>query len=405
VRTLYICYLGLREPLVQSQVLPYLRQLAAAGIEVHLLTFESRLTEARTTNELAAHAARLDRDGINWSYLAYHKRPSVPATLYDVLAGAAKTIRLLRSRKIDVLHARAHIPLAIALLAQRWTGCALIFDLRGLVAEEYADAGLLKENSFLFRTVKRLERAGLRRADQIVVLTKSMRDWLMAKGEAQADRIEVIPTCADFSRFKREEEVFDSPDSFEVIYAGSVVGLYMLKEMARFFLAIKLEQPNAMFRVLTLSDQEEVANVLQRAGVSTADFQVAAVSPEDVPNQIRRARLGISFRRPTFSQIAASPTKIAEYLASGIPIVSNIGTGDVDELFQVEQVGLTVDVFDEATYADAAKRAIALAHEPGIRERCIRTGRRYFDLVNVGGQRYRNVYERLSKEKRGRFLS
>ena len=41
--TLYLCYFGLREPLVQTQVLPYLRQLAAGGIKVHLLTFEPRL--------------------------------------------------------------------------------------------------------------------------------------------------------------------------------------------------------------------------------------------------------------------------------------------------------------------------------------------------------------------------
>ncbi len=37
---LYICYFGLREPLVQSQVIPYLAELAAHGIDLTLLTFE-----------------------------------------------------------------------------------------------------------------------------------------------------------------------------------------------------------------------------------------------------------------------------------------------------------------------------------------------------------------------------
>ena len=32
LRTLYVCYFGLREPLVQTQVLPYLRELAASGV-------------------------------------------------------------------------------------------------------------------------------------------------------------------------------------------------------------------------------------------------------------------------------------------------------------------------------------------------------------------------------------
>ena len=65
-RTLYLCYFGLREPLVQTQVLPYLKQLAAAGIRVSLLTFEPHLRSAWTKQELAAHPvwlAKLEKPG------------------------------------------------------------------------------------------------------------------------------------------------------------------------------------------------------------------------------------------------------------------------------------------------------------------------------------------------------
>src|SRR5688572_26620654 len=87
-RTLYICYFGLREPLVQTQVLPYLRQLSAAGIKIHLLTFEPRLRESWKADELSNQRELLTAEGIAWFYLPYHKRPSVPATLYDIVAGA-----------------------------------------------------------------------------------------------------------------------------------------------------------------------------------------------------------------------------------------------------------------------------------------------------------------------------
>ena len=40
MKTLYLCYLGLREPLVQSQVLPYLREIRRGGVAVRLVTFE-----------------------------------------------------------------------------------------------------------------------------------------------------------------------------------------------------------------------------------------------------------------------------------------------------------------------------------------------------------------------------
>src|SRR5438093_272616 len=72
--TLYICYFGLHEPLVQTQVLPYLRHLAAAGLKVHLLTFEPRLKEKWNRDDLTRQRQRLSAEGISWSCLPYHKR-------------------------------------------------------------------------------------------------------------------------------------------------------------------------------------------------------------------------------------------------------------------------------------------------------------------------------------------
>jgi len=397
VRTLYICYLGLDEPLVQSQVLPYLRQLVTAGVDVNLLTFEKELWQ-RPPGELAERQQKLASQAITWSHLRYHKRPSLPATLYDIVAGAIRTIQLMRNHDIDVLHARAHIPIAMALIAQKVRRCAVIFDLRGLIAEEYADAGIWKENSVPFKAIKWLERNGLRRASQIVVLTSRARNWLVEMDPGLKDKISVIPTCVDLSRFPTDINHRD--DRFEVVYAGSVYGLYLLEEMARFFVELKRLQPKAVFRILTLAPRTTVARILERVGLSESDFEVAAVDPVDVPRNLQRARLGISFRKPTFSQIAASPTKIAEYLAAGIPVVSNTGTGDIDELFRQQRVGITVDSFDRASLQEAAAQALDLVAEDEIKVRCRQTAQRYFDLAEIGGKRYQEVYERINRAAR-----
>lgn len=418
VSTLYICYFGLREPLVQTQVLPYLRHLAAEGVRVHLLTFEPRLKERWDGEGLARERRALSDAGIEWSCLSYHKSPSVPATAFDILAGAREIVKLARRRKIDVLHARAHVPLAMALLARTRTGCRLIFDIRGLMAEEYADAGVWKETSLPFRAVKRLERAGLRRADQLVVLTERMRDWLVSRGLAEAGRVEVIPCCVDFARFDEvahnddDEEAWGTPgagaeaERFEVVYAGAVTGLYMLREMAGFFRAVRARRPGAFFRVMTTAPPRAASSVLGDAGLSDEEFWVGAATPREVPGYLERARLGVSFRSPTFSQIAASPTKIPEYLAAGLPVVSNAGIGDVDELLEGERVGVVVREFAEGEYARAADEALALADDPEVRRRCMQVARRRFDLATVGGAGYLNVYERigeaLAAEREGR---
>lgn len=400
-RTLYLCYFGLREPLVQTQVLPYLRELVKGGIEVFLLTFEPELRESWKPDELESARAELADEGIRWFSLAYHKRPSIPATSYDIAQGARVAARLARQHGIGVLHARAHIPLAMALMAQRLVKCRLIFDIRGLMAEEYMDAGIWRESAAPFRAVKRLERAGIRRADQIVVLTRRMRDWLIENKLKSAGQIEVIPCCVDFSRFddKAAIETAKSVERFEVVYAGSVTGLYLLEEMGRFFLKIRERRNDAFLRVLTQSSVGEAAERLIRVGLSKDDFWIGAVGPMEVPAYLAQAQLGLSFRKPTFSQIAASPTKVPEYLAAGLPVVCNAGIGDTDELLKSERVGVVIESFDEETLAAAAAKALALTREPLMGERCVEVARENFDLSKVGGVRYRNVYRRLEEQE------
>ncbi|HKG15208.1 MAG TPA: glycosyltransferase [Pyrinomonadaceae bacterium] len=418
MKTLYICYFGLREPLVQTQVLPYLRELARGGVGVSLLTFEPEMSRAWGEGSTREARERLNDDGIDWHALPYHKRPSAPATVYDILAGAWKAARLVRRRGIDVLHARAHVPMAMALLARRLAPCRTVFDVRGLMAEEYADAGVWREGSAIYRAVKWLERAGLRRADQVVVLTERMRAWLAEGGLARAEKITVIPCCVGLARFagganvegvavrnELEETGARVDESFEVVYAGAATGLYLLEEMGRFFLAVRELRPRAFLRVLTRSDAGHVSEVLRRAGLSDEEFGVGPVEPSEVPVHLKRARLGLSFRKPTFSQMAASPTKIPEYLAAGLPAVSNARIGDTDELLERERVGVVVRGFTREDFAEAAARAVSLAEDSDARARCAEAARRHFDLVTVGGARYLSVYRRIAAESGARVAN
>lgn len=395
MRTLYICYFGLREPLVQTQVLPYLRELNQGGIGVHLLTFEPGGNRGWNESEREAWRARLESQGIQWRALAYHKRPSLPATLYDIFIGALTIARLIVCEQIDVMHARAHIPLAMGLLARLCIGGKLIFDIRGLMADEYADAGVWQKDSLPYRVIKWLESVGIKYSDRIVVLTEKMRDWLISNDLASDDKIQVIPCCIDISRFRGANFGSKRSDKFEVVYAGSVTGIYMLEEMAHFFLALRSRVPNAFFRILTTSPPANAIAVLKRIGLRDDEFWIGAANPEDVPDHLRQAHLGISFRKPTFSQIAASPTKIPEYLAAGLLVISNAGIGDMDSLLITERVGVIVRETDDQSLLNCVSQILELVDAECLPERCRRVAIQYFDLKRIGGYRYLRVYKHL----------
>jgi glycosyltransferase involved in cell wall biosynthesis len=387
-KALYICYFGVSEPLVQTQVVPYLRELVKGGHELTLLTFE-----ADDVDEMAVRES-LKADGIEWQWLKYHKRPSVPATLFDIANGARFIRALHRKRHFDILHARAHIALLMARFANRFVRGKVIFDLRGLIADEYVDAGVWEYDSLVFKTIKKLERSGLKKAEGVVVLTERLREYLEQNYLRGGEPTEVIPCCV---AVKSDLQAGPSHDKerFELIYAGSVVGLYMLEEMGRFFVALSRVKPQAFFRILTKSPTDVVRSAFDALGVPREQYTVGPVSPNDVARFLESARLAISFRKATFSQIGASPTKMAEYFAAGLPVVMNSGVGDMDDIVRKTGTGVIVDGFSDEEMSKAVDRAVRLASDDEIESRAKAAAREYFDLQTVGGPRYLRLYERV----------
>jgi glycosyltransferase involved in cell wall biosynthesis len=408
--TLYICYFGLLEPLVQTQVLPYLREIRKGGIEVSILTFEPDLKTKWMPQAVAKQKAELAAEGIDWHYLAYHKWPSVPATIYDIFRGTRFVTRFIAKRKPDVLHGRVHLPTLIGAIARKFSRHKpkLLFDIRGFFPEEYTESGVWPEGGWLFRGAKRVERWLLKESDGFVVLTEKARDILFPESrtagfDKQNRPVEVIPCCVDFRRFGKIDSTRRQTVRKNlgingrpvVAYVGSLTGSYLLEEIAGVFTTARELDQNLFALILTQRDKGIAEQRLSAMGFSKNDYFVDSVKPEEIPNYIAAADAAISFIKAGYSKLSCSPTKISEYLAAGVPVISNQGVGDVNELLISNGVGVLVDQLDREHYLTALRQIKDMGD---VRERCQETARRVFDLENVGGAKYRRIYRRLLNE-------
>lgn len=407
-KTLYLCYFGLRQPLVQTQVLPYLREIVKSGIKVFLLTFEPDIKNQWTTEEIEVERKKLAEENIHWSTLAYHKIPSVPATVYDILNGTRFALKLARKEKIDVFHSRGHIPAPIGALVKTFYGGKMLFDIRGFMPEEYADAGVWNESGIIYKSVKRLEKWLMKKSDGFVVLTDKAREILFPEStETGFDKfnrpIEVIPCCIDAKRFEaaeileretlRKEMNLQGKQVF--VYVGSFGGWYLTDEMMRFFAQVHHRNSESFTIILTQRDVEIIRKSMLEFGLSDKDFLVRSVPHTEVPRYLKASDVAISFIQACYSKLSSSPTKIAEYLAAGLPIIINPGVGDLDALIENEKVGTILKGFSEADYTKALSEIDVLLKDEKLREHCREVAYRNFDLENVGGERYRNLYKKL----------
>lgn len=410
-KSLYICYFGLREPLVQTQVIPYLKQIQKDGVEISLLTFEPEFKTRWTSSDVEAERSRLAEHGITWHATGYHKRPSVPATFFDVVNGARIVRKLLKRENYDILHCRALLPALMAAIARKFSHDKpkVLFDIRGFFPEEYTDAGIWPENGWLYKAAKRVEQWLLKQADGFVVLTEKARDILFPESllsgvDKYGRPVEVIPCCVDLTRFKnvnddlrtRMRARFEVADRFVIAYVGSFGGWYLTDEMFAFLSALREVDPSVFVMILTQRDKEAAVERLMSCGFDMTDLVVESVSPDELPQYLSAADAGLSFIRRCYSKQASSPTKNAEYLAAGLPLIVNPGVGDVDAFVAEHNVGVVVDRFESQHYADAASELKALGN---IGARCREVARSVFDLETVGGMRYRRLYRRLAAPK------
>jgi glycosyltransferase involved in cell wall biosynthesis len=336
--------------------------------------------------------------------LLYHKRLSLLATSYDVLAGIRFASNLARQHPIELVHARSYIPATIGMVLKKRFGSRLIFDVRGLMAEEYVDAGHWRKQSFKVKLTKSVERRAFAAADAVVTLTKRIwpiiKEWDGLRGR-EVDHV-VVPCCADLELFRyceqdrvRVRNELGLGDKLTFVYSGSIDGWYLTAAMADFFSYVLQRRPDSHFLWLT-QGRERVEQLMKERGIPATSFTVKFVTSQDVPAYLAAADVGLSFITPAFSKLASSPTKYGEYLGCGLPIVINAGIGDSDDLISSEHVGALVRELSESEYARALGVIEKILESPeASRARSRATAERLFDLRVLGGPRYLDLYSRL----------
>src|ERR1043166_5226547 len=403
---LYISYNGMLQPLGQSQVIPYLKGLAASGYEFTLLSFECEEAYSESGRELCAKLKQqLAQANIDWHWLRYHQRPSLPATAYDVWAGIRFGKDLARSRSFAAVHARSHIPATMALQLKKHTNTKMIFDIRGLLADEYVDAGHWRKGSMAYRLTKKAEAAAMLHADGVVTLTERIwpiiQEWNGLRGRKVPH--EVIACCADLEKFSFSAEAraerrrtLGLEDRFVVIYSGSIDGWYLTEEMADFFATLLREKSNALLLWLTQSKHERIRALMRSRGIEVQDYKIVSSSPQDVPAYLAAGDAGLAFIKACFSKLASSPTKYAEYLGCGLPLIINAGVGDSDALVTEHRAGVLINDFAEDDYLKAIKQLTPLLDQPeNARQRMRRVAEQLFDLQSVGVAGYARLYQRV----------
>jgi glycosyltransferase involved in cell wall biosynthesis len=398
-RVIYVTYDGLNEQLGLSQVLPYVRGLTRLGHEFEIVSFEKPGSPLAFRREL--------EPGIRWTALRYHRQPALPATAFDMLQGLGTLAIESLFHRPDLIHVRSYVPAAFALPFVEAARVPLLFDMRGLWADERVEAGRASLGGRQYRGIKAVERLLLRRADAITTLTLRLGRYLRDEYPHAREitrSIHTIPTCVDLEHF-RPDVAPDAQLQAELsgqrvlLYLGAIGSYYLPKEMGQFYLAWRKYAGPSRFLIVSRQDAGEIRDVLAAAGVAH-ELVYRSAARAEVPSLIRcaHASFGI-FAGRLLAGHGCAPTKTGEVLACGLPFASS-AVGDVDTQLGSSPAGVSIPEVTSEALDRAARELVEKAFAPGVSTAARALAERWFSL-EAGVEAYDAVYRSMPSVHRG----
>tara|TARA_B100000575_G_scaffold252819_1_gene221000 strand:- start:1072 stop:2256 length:1185 start_codon:yes stop_codon:yes gene_type:complete len=393
MKILYVTYDGLLEPLGQSQVLAYQEKLSE-NFDIFLLSYEKPI-DLRNSRILDDMQKRISNTSIQWSIRTYHKTPSILATAYDIVAGFIHCSYLVWKHKINIIHARSYPPALLALFLKYLFGVKFIFDMRGFWADERVDGNIWTKDSFIYKLTKKLERSFILNADHIISLTNAAVEEIknFPYVEPASLNLTVISTCVDLEKFSPRLNINKS--DFTLGYLGTVGTWYLFQETIYAFQALLKIIPDAKILIINKNEHNFIRKSLKKHNISMSSIEIISASYDEVPDLIKRMDATVFFLKPLFSKQASAPTKLGEFLASGVPCLTNDGVGDVSEIIQSHNVGVTINDLSDTSITNGIKGLIELTKQEDIIIKCREAALLKFSLEDGIGS-YSKIYKSLS---------
>jgi glycosyltransferase involved in cell wall biosynthesis len=275
-------------------------------------------------------------------------------------------------------------------LSRRY-GARMIFDVQGALAEEVA----MRRSKWSMRYwyIRWLETREIKLADRLGCVSFSMRDFIY--GLAGRKDAVVIPSCFDEKKFFFDGDArrvirteFEWQDYNKVIaYSGGLSVWQRIKDIINLF--EEVHQLDANFRFLLITPQpDQLTEWLMQSKLCPDCFQIVSCAQTDVRRYLSAADAGIIMRHNTVVNNVASPIKVGEYLACGLPLLLTQGIGDYSRT--IPEAGLGI-LLDESQ--DCAKQAIDYIRM--INQSAHRTLALQFSKEQLSVRSFTNAYKAL----------
>ncbi len=371
--------------------------LVAAGYSVDVLALASSFSKEKSYN----------LNGVNVCTLSLgKKRGSLVRYLYEYAAFFvwcfAKLLALTGKRKYSIIDVN-NLPdfLVFAATYARLRGAKVVFDMHEITPEFYMSKYRMRENHFLIRLLKFVEKISFGFADHVITINEPIKKLLESRG-LPASKCSVVMNSVDESLFASTPTgtapaMVRKPGQFVMMYHGTLTAIYGLDIAIRAFGEANKRMPGAEFWILGNGpEKKSLEDLARKVGLHERVKFLGNVLPQEVPQWLNCCDAGVlATRRDVFLDYSFS-NKLSEYIITGKPVISS-RLKTIRHYFSEDALAF----FEPNNPSDLAKQMVRLYSNRDIRVKFSERARQEYAPINwdVMKERYLKLMDRATGAK------
>lgn len=317
--------------------------------------------------------------------IQHHQRGRVGYVLEYGLSFVLYGIYLLFlhiKKQYQVIHIH-NLPdlLVFSALIPRFLGTPLILDIHDPMPELFISKYGEGSHKFTYQLILLQEKFSCMFANAVITANSLFKQNLVKRG-TPAEKIMVINNYTNLNIFNRAFYIHVQKarkETFSLIYPGTIAPRYGLETAIRALPLLVTSIPNISLVIIGPEAQhkDQLKLLVEKLGQSSHTVFLPLLNNEEIPQRIAQADIGIYTALCDAHMNIATPTKVLEYAAMGIPIISS-RLRIIEELFG----NSSVMVFEPGNVNQFAQCVIKLYENPSLREEMVRKVDQECSLIN-----------------------
>jgi hypothetical protein len=343
---------GYRDTVIESQVFNWASELEKIGLKtVGLSLTNRRYYKKKNDTKLASVAKKYLLDVHSHRYDNYLFLREMQMILIIV-----KLYRKLSCNQTKVVF-QTRMPGLVKVLSicRALLGAKFIMDMRSsALTEFYYICPGSSANSRKSRMLRNIEKQVVLNSNAVFCVSNVLKSYLLATYAPQgydSAKITVVPCAADQHYFYFDENLrkvtrlkLNCENKIIFTYSGRLDKKWQVPEKVfELFNYINQNIANAFFIILT-PDLDIVRKSCKDKGINEASYFAVYEELDGINQYLNATDYAVVLRENLPINHHASPTKISEYLLSGLSVIISPNIGDLSSFIEKNELGYVIDV-------------------------------------------------------------